>query len=114
MSYQGECLMTPKELFDRMPDNFDAGAAGDMNAIIQFDLSGDSGGVWAVTVADGQCTVKDGASESPTLTIAMDAEDFVALTRGDLNPMNAFMSGKIKLQGDMGLAMKFQSLFGLG
>jgi len=105
---------TPKELFEKMPDNFDAGAAGDMNAIIQFDLSGDGGGVWAVSVADGQCSVTEGGDPSPTLTIGMEANDFMALTRGELNPMNAFMGGKIKLQGDMGLAMKFQGLFGMG
>jgi putative sterol carrier protein len=105
---------TPSELFAAMPTNFDASAAGDMNATIQFDLSGDGGGIWAVAVADGKCSVTEGGVASPTLTIAMDAADFVALTHGELNPMNAFMSGKIKLQGDMGLAMKFQSLFGQG
>ena len=105
---------TPSELFAAMPTNFDAGAAGDMNATIQFDLSGTGGGTWAVAVADGKCSVNDGAAASPTLTIAMEADDFMALTKGELNPMSAFMSGKIKLQGDMGLAMKFQSLFGQG
>jgi putative sterol carrier protein len=44
----------------------------------------------------------------------MEARDYVALTRGEANPMNLFMSGKIKLQGDMTLAMKFQEMFDMG
>ena len=105
---------TASELFAAMPANFNAEAAGDLNATIQFDLTGDSGGVWAVTVADGKCDVTTGGANAPTLTLTMEAGDFMALSRGDLNPMTAFMGGKIKLQGDMGLAMKLQSLFGLG
>lgn len=105
---------TPSELFAAMPSNFNASAAGDMNATIQFDLTGDEGGTWAVAVAEGACEVNEGAADSPTLTLTMDAADFVALSRGELNPMSAFMGGKIKLQGDMGLAMKFQTLFNMG
>jgi len=105
---------TPSEIFAAMPDNFDADAASDLEATIQFDLTGNGGGTWAVDMADGQCQVNEGAVDSPTLILTMDADDFVAMSRGDLNPMNAFMSGKIKLQGDMGLAMKLQNLFNLG
>jgi putative sterol carrier protein len=105
---------TASELFAAMPNNFNAGAAGDLNATIQFDLTGDGGGTWAATVADGTCKVVEGAADSPTLILTMDTDDFMAMSRGNLNPMNAFMSGKIKLQGDMGLAMKLQNLFNLG
>ena len=105
---------TVSDLFAAMPDNFNAGVAGDMDATIQFDLSGEGGGTWAVTVADGVCRVNDGTADSPALIFSMDANDFMAMSRGDLNPMNAFMSGKIKLDGDMGLAMKLQGIFNLG
>ena len=105
-------MTTAKELFDAMPDNFKPEKAAGLNATVQFNLSGDNGGTWAVKVADGKCTVTEGPAESPTLTISMDAADYVAMVKGDLPAMNAFMQGKIKLQGDMGLAMKFQNLFG--
>lgn len=45
-------------------------------------------------------------------TISMTSEDFQAMMAGDLNPMMAFMGGKIKIDGDMGVAMQLQSLFG--
>ena len=102
---------TAHELFAAMPSNFNASVAGDLDATIQFDLTGDDGGLWAVAIADGVCKVNEGTASSPDLTLTMAADDFMAMNRGELNPMNAFMAGKIKLQGDMGLAMKIQSLF---
>ena len=45
------------------------------------------------------------------MTIKGTADDYAAMAQGSLNPMQAFMSGRIKIQGDMALAMKFMSLF---
>ena len=100
-----------KELFERMPSTLDLEKAAGVDVTVQFDLSGEGGGTWAVTVKDGKCTVNEAAAESPSLTISMDANDYSAMIAGDLQPMAAFMQGKIKMQGDMGLAMKFQGLF---
>lgn len=104
-------MTTAKELVEKMPGVFKADKAGDLNATIQLDLAGDGGGIWAVRIANGSCDLVEGGVDSPTMTISMDAADFVAMQRGELQPMAAFMQGKIKLQGDMGLAMKFQELF---
>lgn len=103
--------MTPADLFARMSDAIIPEKAKGVNAAIQIDLSGENGGVWVVKINDGTCDVLKEPVEDPDLTIAMDADDYVNLTRGKLNPMTAFMQGKIKIQGDMGLAMKFQSMF---
>lgn len=103
--------LTAKKLFESMPGNLNVEKAAGVDVTVQFDLSGDNGGTWAVTVADGKCNVTEAAADSPDLTISMDADDYVAMINGDLQPMAAFMQGKIKLQGDMGLAMKFQGLF---
>ena len=81
-----------------------------MNGIFQFDLSGENGGVWHVILADGDGSVAQGPAENPGVTISMAADDFVALTEGKLDGTMAFMSGKLKVKGDMGLAMKLQTL----
>lgn len=106
--------MSVAEIFNNMTDNFNAEKAGDLNASVVFNLSGEGGGAWTVSVADGKCDVQEGAADSPTATINMAAEDYEAMTSGKLNPMMAFMSGKIKVDGDLNTVMKFQTLFGMG
>ncbi len=83
-----------------------------MNAVYQFDLSGDNGGVFHVKVADGAAEIVDGASDNANITITMSADDFGSLLEGKLNATSAFMAGKLKVKGDMSLAMKLQSLLG--
>lgn len=83
-----------------------------MTAIYQFDLSGDDGGVFHVKVADGATELVEGASDSANITITMSADDFASLLDGKLNATSAFMAGKLKVKGDMSLAMKLQSLLG--
>lgn len=99
------------KLFENMPSVFNAEKAGDMNAVVQFDLSGDGGGKWFVSVADGNCVVTEGETESTTATIRMDASDYAALVAGELNAMSAFMQQKIRVEGDLNTVMKFQNLF---
>ncbi len=83
-----------------------------VSAVYQFELSGDNGGTFHVTVDDGNATVVEGAHDSPSITITMAAEDFDAMLEGKLNATSAFMAGKLKVKGDMSLAMKLQSLLG--
>lgn len=100
-------------IFANMDQNFDEEKAGDLNLTVAFDLSGESGGQWYATIADGKLDTGQGAVDSPSATLSMDADDFAAMSKGDLNPMMAFMSGKIKVDGDLNAVMKFQSLVGL-
>jgi len=100
-----------KAIFSAMPVNFNADAAKGMNSVIQFNLSGDGGGTWHVAIKDGACAVTEGAHASPNMTMTMAASDYVDMISGKLNGQMAFMSGKLKIAGDMGLAMKMQSLF---
>lgn len=83
-----------------------------VNAVYQFDLSGDNSGVFHVTVDDGKATVVESEHDSPNITITMAADDFDAMLDGKLNATSAFMAGKLKVKGDMSLAMKLQSLLG--
>ncbi len=105
-------MATPATQIGKLEENLRANpdkVAG-MNGIFQFDLSGENGGVWHVTLANGDGSVADGPAENPGVTISMAADDFVALTEGRLDGTMAFMSGKLKVKGDMGLAMKLQTL----
>jgi len=100
-----------KEIFSAMPTNFNADAAKGMNSVIQFNLTGDGGGNYHVVIKDGACAVNEGTHASPNMTMTMAAQDYVDMITGKLNGQMAFMSGKLKIAGDMGLAMKMQSLF---
>ncbi len=103
--------MTPADIFKEMPAQLDENAAKGVNATIQFNLSGDNGGQWYVTIKDGKAEVSEGTAPSANMTMTMAAQDYVDMTMGKLNGQMAFMSGKLKISGDMGLAMKMQTLF---
>jgi putative sterol carrier protein len=103
--------MNAADIFDQMVKEFQPEKAGNLRAKFQFRLSGEDGGDWVVAVANKQCHVTEGVSDKPDVTISMDAADFVKMVNGELQPVVAFMQGKIKLQGDMNLAMKVQELF---
>lgn len=100
-----------REIFRLMPEQLNEDTARGMNAVIQFNLTGDGGGEWYVAIADGSCAVSQGTHASPNMTMTMAAADYVDMILGKLNGQMAFMSGKLKIAGDMGLAMKMQSLF---
>jgi putative sterol carrier protein len=106
-------MPTAAEIFNEMPSSFDAEKAAGLDVTVQFDLSGDDGGQWYVVIANGTCSVEQGAAASPKATIRMDASDYVDMSTGKLNPMAAFMSGKVKVEGDLNTVMKFQQLFGM-
>src|SRR5438874_10245859 len=100
-----------KQVFEQMPSRFRKDAAQGLNAVYQFDLSGEGGGKWQVAISDDKCEVKEGAHPSPNTTISMAAHDYLDMVNGKLNPQMAFMSGKLRISGDMGLALRIQSLF---
>ncbi len=100
-----------QEVLDKMPEAFVAEKAGDLKANIQLDLTGEGAGQWVIKIDNGHMAVEPGAVEFPKLTLTMAASDFTAISMGDANAMNLFMAGKIKVQGDLTLAMKFQELF---
>ena len=100
-------------IFANLGQNFDASKAGDLDLTIAFDLSGEDGGKYYAKIADGQINTGEGSVDNPSATLSMDADEFAAMSSGDLNPMMAFMSVKIKVDGDLNAVMKFQSLVGL-
>ena len=81
-----------------------------VNATFQFELSGDDEGTFHLNVADGKVDLLEDSHDNPNVTIMMDSADFKSMLEGELNATSAFMSGKLKVKGDMSLAMKLQAL----
>lgn len=99
-------------VFEEMKKRLTPEKAQKINASYLFDIGGEGGGKWCVDLTKSNNWVTTGDPESPaqcTIHIGK-AEDWVALASGKMNPTMAFMQGKIKVKGDMSLALKLQSL----
>jgi putative sterol carrier protein len=103
--------LTVKAVFDRMPEAFQADKAAGVDVVFQYKISGPDGGEWYATVKDGACEVKEGTHDNPTTTISMSDEDFVSLIEGKLNAMQAYTSGKLKIEGDLMKSQLIEKLF---
>jgi len=100
-----------KDVIEALPDAFSPEKAGAAKALIQFNMTGDGGGEWSLNVADGKCEVEEGTVSSPDVTLSMASDDFAALYQGQLDPIQAFMGGKIKVNGNVGLVMQLLNWF---
>lgn len=98
------------ELFSSMKDNINPEKIKDLNATYQWDLTGEGGGKWFAKFANGEVDIGEGEAESPDITITVATQDWMDIASGKLNGQMAFLQGKLKVQGDMTLAMKLQSL----
>ncbi len=102
---------TAKEIIEAMPNAFVPERAKGLKATYQFELTGEGGGNWVIEIADQQCQVREEVAAEPDATISLAAADYVALVKGELDAMGAFMRGKLKVKGNIGLAMKALNLF---
>jgi len=103
--------MTVAETFEIMKSVFNPAAAKGVNKTFQWNVSGEQAGVWAVKVANQTCEIIPGGVEKPDITLILSDQDWLSIAEGKLDPMNAFMTGKVKVTGDMMLAMKINQLF---
>jgi putative sterol carrier protein len=106
-------LTGAKEVFDKMPEVFNANAAQGLDVVFQYEITGDGGGNWSIIVKDGTCQVEEGVHESPTVTLTMSAETWLGIVNKQTNGMQAFMSGQLKATGDIMLAQRIEQLFPL-
>ncbi|PTX64796.1 putative sterol carrier protein [Melghirimyces profundicolus] len=81
-----------------------------MNVVYQYDISGDEEGAYQLHLSGDKAKVEKGTPAEPDCTLQMSAEDFKDLLVGNLNGTAAFMSGRLKIKGNIGLAMKLESL----
>ncbi len=101
-----------KNIFTGMQDAFRPEKAQGVDATIQYDIETDDGTkTWVARIADGSCTTSEGPADDPRLTLTIDLVDFVRLIFQQADGTQLFMSGKLKLQGDMMFAMQMQGFF---
>jgi putative sterol carrier protein len=103
--------MTIAESFETMVGLFNPAAAGSTNKTFQWNITGEEAGKYALKVANGTCELINGGVEKADVTFTVSDKDWLAIAEGKLDAMNAFATGKLKLAGDMMLAMKVQQLF---
>ncbi len=106
-------LTSVTEVFEKMPQVFNASAATGLNVVYQFHITGDQAGDWYVVIKDGTCEVNQGVHASPSVSLTMADVDWLAMCNGTLNGMTAFMTGKLKASGDIMSAQRIPSLFPL-
>lgn len=102
---------TITQAIEGMSLSLNAEEAKDLNASIQFHVSGDGGGDYYLTIADGQCQFSNGAVAEPTMTIDTPADVWLKIARKEMSGSMALMSGKYKASGTIGLLLKMEKLF---
>ena len=100
--------MAAQDFFDTLESRADASKLAGMSNSYLFDIEGE--GEWHVAVADGKITVTKGGGDADA-TISTSGETFAKIVAGEQNPTTAYMTGKLKIKGDMGAAMKLQKIF---
>ena len=100
--------MTVQEFFASLPERADPSKIAGMQNTYVFDVQ--DVGQWTVSVDEGTVSVTEGAGEADC-TITASEETLVKIAQGEANPTTAYMTGKLKIQGDMGAALKLQKLF---
>ena len=100
-----------KELLQMMPRGFHAAESNGLEAVYQFEISGEENFTAHLKISKGQCSFHDGPADNPGVIIKAPAAVWLAISRGELDGQQAFMSGKYKVEGDLSLLLKLKSLF---
>ena len=100
--------MEAREFFETLESRVDASKTAGVNKSYVFDIDG--AGVWKVDVTDAGVNVTEGGTDGD-VTIRASEDTFRAIASGEQNPTTAYMTGKLKVNGDMSAALKLQKLF---
>jgi len=102
-------VKTPKEFFEKtLPSRFKPEKAAGIDITVQVNITGPNGGDWVVTIKDQKLEVKEGTNSSPTLLLTMEEADYMDLINGKMSGEKAFFTGKRKLKGNIGLALRLK------
>ncbi|HNY84413.1 MAG TPA: SCP2 sterol-binding domain-containing protein [Anaerolineaceae bacterium] len=95
-----------RDFLARIPNPFQLEHLEDTKALVQFNVEGEGGGKWVADVHDNICEIREGTVEDPDLDIKGKIEDVNKLLAGELDPMKAYMTGKVKVIGNLMLGLK--------
>jgi NAD(P)-dependent dehydrogenase (short-subunit alcohol dehydrogenase family)/putative sterol carrier protein len=101
-------------IFENMSKTFRADAAAGVDVVFQFNISGAGGGDWHSVIKDNTCTIEAGVHPRPVCTLKMADADFLAMMDGALPAMQAYTSGKLKIEGDLMKSQLLEKLFKIG
>lgn len=104
--------MTSRDFLYKLPSKISPEAIEGHETTFHFDLEGENGGQYTVSVANGKVNVTEGLTGQAACVVRSSEENFIKLIQGDLNPMMAILTGKVKIsnQGEM---LRYAKLFGL-
>ncbi len=102
---------TAGDFFGSLERRFRADKAAGLRAVYGFDITGPGGGRWHARIADGTCVVGEGATGDEDVTVTSTAEDWTRMTEGALDAQAAYVAGRLRVAGDMALALRLRSLF---
>ncbi len=105
-------MTTLNEALDSMMARYNPAKAKGVNAVIQLNATGEGGGEYYITVSEGKAVLTPGEAANPNTSITVSAHDWIDIMDGKLDPTRAFMGGRLRIDGDLGLMMRFQSMFG--
>ena len=100
-----------RQAIEGMTLSLNPDSAKDLTATIQFNVSGEGGGDYYLTIAKGKCNFAEGLTPEPTLTISTPADIWLKIARKELSGAMGLMTGKYKASGKMGLLMKMDKIF---
>lgn len=103
--------MTIHELFEHLAEQLDPAVAAGIDRTLQWNITDEDPGVWALEITDGAGRLIPGGVDNPDTTFTTTGETWVAIAEGRQDPMHAFMTGRMKVTGDMMLALKAPKLF---
>lgn len=103
-----------QEMFEALAERLNSEQAADLERTIQWRITDEEPGVWAFRIDKGAGDLIPGGVESPDATFVTDSNTWIGIAEGTLDPMRQFMTGKLKVEGDMMLALKVPKLFPVG
>ena len=95
-----------REFIGRIPNPLTLENLEGTKALVQFSITGEGGGEWVANIHDNICEIEEGSTEDPDLSLKAKADEAMKLISGELDPMKAYMTGKVRVVGNLMLGLK--------